>query len=180
MRKKYFCFIFCGFVFSFFYPSLIFSDTSFEQYCRQTYESTEECPQDICILGCRSGYYQDCFKECFPKECHMINVDKCPLEYCQILQGCNQQENVCYKKMDDENLICGPLAYAGEKWACCPGLVKRCGIELFDGTCDKDGEFSSQSVPICIPCADGICSQFENRCNCPEDCGQPEKDATSL
>ena len=175
MRRKLSCFIlFCVYV-ALFYPAVVSSDQSFIAYCRDSYEITQECPVDICTLGCRSGHYRDCFKECFPKECHMIDLQSCPLEYCQILEGCNKEEKVCYKKIEDKGLTCGDLAYAGQNLPCCPGLVKRCGIEFFDGSCDSEGKFSSQAVPICIPCGDGICNQFENRCNCPEDCGQFEK-----
>ncbi|HNV24082.1 MAG TPA: hypothetical protein PKH98_04255, partial [Candidatus Omnitrophota bacterium] len=150
------------------------SDQDFKNYCKNYYAEHQECPEDICLLACRSGHYRDCFFECIPKECYMIDVEHCPLVYCQILKGCEKQ-NVCYQKIDEKQFDCGGLAYAGQDLKCCPGLVKRCGIEFFDGSCDIEGKFSSQSVPICLPCGDGVCHQFENRCNCPEDCGQFER-----
>lgn len=75
--------------------------------------------------------------------------------------------------MAGEKADCGDVAYAGQDVACCEGLVRRCGIEFLDGTCDMEGQDSVYNLPICIPCGDGLCGQFENRCNCPEDCGTP-------
>jgi hypothetical protein len=32
------------------------------------------------------------------------------------------------------------------------------------------GKNTAYHLPICIPCGDGVCTNFENHCNCPEDC----------
>ena len=78
--------------------------------------------------------------------------------------------------MYGERAKCGDLAYAGQDVDCCPGLVRRCGVEFFDGSCDMEGKNSIYSLPICVPCGDGVCGNFENRCNCPEDCKNPTLD----
>ena len=141
-----------------------------KEHCRQDYEDNGACPEDLCELGCFNGVHGDsCQKECRPRPCIEIPVDKCPLERCDILEGCNQ-EKVCYYKIPTPQGDCGGLAYQGQSLSCCEGFVKRCGIEFFDGSCDMTGKFSIYSISMCLPCGNGICNQFENRCNCPEDC----------
>ena len=95
----------------------------------------------------------------------------CPTDHCQIMISCNGKK-ICYAQIKSESLKCGGLAYAGQDVSCCEGLVKRCGVEFFEGTCSP---YSKNSIPVCLPCGNGICNEFENRCNCPEDCGKPNK-----
>ena len=66
-------------------------------------------------------------------------------------------------------------AHAGKQFAGIRVDNTRMGIEhlevvFFDGSCDLVGKSSVYAVPICIPCGNGICNQFETHCNCPEDC----------
>ena len=141
-------------------------------YCYSAYEGAKACPPAICRLDCIGGInIEDCEKTCVPKPCFEIDAADCPLESCQILEGCNKQK-VCYPKYQGEPFECGDLAYFGQK-DCCTGLVKKCGVEFFDGSCDMVAEYSMYGVPMCIPCGDGVCGQFENACNCPEDCKRP-------
>ncbi|MBF0522610.1 MAG: DUF2180 family protein [Candidatus Omnitrophica bacterium] len=145
-------------------PSFVFPDTNFSKYCSDAYEKDQQCPSDVCRLKPEG---------CVPKPCYAIDVASCPKDYCDILKGCSGKK-VCYDKIDDSLLMCGGLAYEGQTLECCEGFVKRCGIEFYDGSCDMEGKNTSESVAACIPCGNGICNQFENRCNCPEDCGQFE------
>jgi len=39
---------------------------------------------------------------------------------------------------------------------------------------------SGYPVGTCINCGDGICSEIESVCNCPEDCGPENSDYTSV
>jgi len=100
--------------------------------------------------------------------CDQITADQCPEERCAVMKNC-RGEDICYFKMIDPP-ACGDLSYAGQDVPCCPGLVRRCGVAFLDMTCDMFGDDSPYHLPICIPCGDGICGNFENVCNCPEDC----------
>ena len=138
-------------------------------HCVEEYEKNHVCPPGVCQLRC-VGSDEDCsVKLCAPLECPQIPVQYCPEEFCAVMESCSK-EKICHYKMSGEPAECGDLAYAGQDVACCKGLVKRCGIEFLDGTCDMEGKNSIFNIPICIPCGDGICGQFETRCNCPEDC----------
>jgi hypothetical protein len=84
--------------------------------------------------------------------------------------------------VNEENLDCAQLGEAEENFdytagqviiggkSCCQGLkpISLC-------TCDGDG-LCSASVGgggICASCGDGVCnSEYENTCNCAEDCGR--------
>ena len=138
-------------------------------YCKAMYESHQTCPKEICFLSCLGGIdSQDCPVECQAKECIEIDAKDCPQPQCDLIEGCDKKK-VCYYKIRKPPSGCGDLSYVGQN-DCCQGFVKRCGIEFFDGTCDMVGEKSIYSSPMCIPCGNGICNQFENHCNCPEDC----------
>ncbi|MFA5088001.1 MAG: hypothetical protein WC552_03085 [Candidatus Omnitrophota bacterium] len=138
--------------------------------CSTTFIETGFCPDDLCRMDClKDPQKEGCFLTCLPKSCFEIGAEHCPTERCQIVKGCGDRD-VCYEKRGAAGPACGGSGYLGAEELCCDGLVKRCGIEFFDGSCDLLGENSVYSIPICVPCGNGICNQFENRCNCPEDC----------
>ena len=141
---------------------------TFLDYCREVFQETKICPDEKCQLYCADSSDSTCQDECVPKECFKIKAKDCPKEYCQLVMGCDEKE-VCFGKIQNEPEECGSLAYFGNR-ECCEGLVKKCGMEFLDGTCDMKSKNSIYSVPICIACGNGICNQFENNCNCPEDC----------
>jgi len=148
-------------------------EKSFAAYCSEEMTKNGTCPDALCRSVCADGSKkEDCPKACVPQDCTGIPTDKCPQQYCAVMTNCSEEE-VCHYKMEGEPAKCGDLAYAGQDVACCPGLVQRCGIEFLDGNCDMEGRNSVYDLPICIPCGNDICDQFENRCNCPEDCGTP-------
>ena len=147
-----------------------FPKKSLKRYCFEQFYETEVCPDAVCHLACiEKTKDETCQWGCYAKECLKIASEHCPTDTCEVLMGCSQQE-VCYPKDPRGPASCGDLAYAGQDVACCEGLVKKCGVEFFDGTCDMIGQYTEHSVPLCLPCGNGICNQFENRCNCPEDC----------
>ena len=140
------------------------------QYCLESYEKNESCPNDVCQPGCYGGVnYEGCKLSCVPKSCVDMSADQCPTDTCQLLKGCDNH-TICYYKIEPAAISCGEIGYAGQDVPCCKGLEKRCGIEFFDGSCDMIGKNSIYAVPICVPCGNGICNQFEDSCNCPEDC----------
>ena len=139
-----------------------------KDYCLEIFLEKGVCPEKVCEFRC-SQESPGCAKFCLPKGCTQIKFKDCPLEYCQVMTDCSDQK-ICHYKMEGETPSCGDLAYAGQDVECCDGLTKRCGVEFIDGRCDMEGKNSIYNLPICIPCGDGICGQFEDRCNCPEDC----------
>ncbi len=167
--KNYFK-IFFGFVLFF---SLSLQSSQAQDNCADVFSREGNCPSNICYLGCLAGLeYDGCQLACQSLDCVQIKKDDCPLDRCQILKGCIE-EDICYYKSQAEVPLCGGLAYSDQDVECCEGLEKRCGIRFFDGTCDMEGKNSMYGVPICIACGNGVCGQFENECNCPEDCSFP-------
>lgn len=81
---------------------------------------------------------------------------------------CGIGENSCNCSDD-----CGTCLGAGEKFfdfdtkgKCCEGLVPVSDCIPSGAGC------ACPDCPcyICLPCGDGICEEFENECNCPQDC----------
>jgi len=147
------------------------SQSNTTQHCSSVFEDIKKCPNDLCALSCTEEMViEKC--ECVPKPCYEIKAEHCPEDQCELLDGCAGAK-VCFGPIRAAPDLCGDLSYEGQDVECCNGLLKLCGVEYFDGTCDRKGLYSIDSVPICIPCGNDICNQFENRCNCPEDCGEP-------
>ena len=154
-------------------PIVSAEEKTFKSYCAEEFAKSGVCSKDLCRAVCADGSEKkDCPKACVPQDCPKIPLEKCPRQFCEVMTNCSN-EQVCHYKMPGEPAQCGDLAYAGQDVKCCPGLVQRCGIEFIDGNCDMEGRNSVYDLPICIPCGNKICDQFENRCNCPEDCGTP-------
>lgn len=151
-------------------------ESAYLEYCYSTYVQKKNCP-DICQLQCSD---ETTGKECevywcLPRKCTEFKSPQCPEQYCAVMTNCSD-EKICHYKMEGEPAECGDESYAGQDVPCCPGLVRRCGYEFADGTCDMEGKNDTvYSLPICIPCGDGVCGQFESYCNCPEDCPTPGK-----
>ncbi len=137
--------------------------------CTLIFKEKGQCPVEVCKLGLEINLQGQSLQVCKSRPCPEISRDHCSLDRCQIIIGCEGKE-ICYYKENQAPPQCGPLAYTGQDVDCCEGLVRRCGVEFFDGSCDMLGKNSMYAVPICLPCGDGICGQFENHCNCPEDC----------
>jgi hypothetical protein len=141
-------------------------------FCGESYQNTQNCPTSLCDLTCQAlKEGEPCKNICLPKPCTKIDVKDCPEQFCAVMTDCSNKE-ICHFKMAGGAPKCGDIAYAGQDVECCPGLVRRCGVEFIDGNCDMEGKNSIYNLPICLPCGNGICNQFENRCNCPEDCGK--------
>ncbi len=139
----------------------------FAQFCQNAFLDSGQCPENVCVLTpVTAGTSTE--GVCAPQACYQISAEYCPQAWCDTLTNC-RGEKVCDFKMIDPPQ-CGNLSYAGQDVVCCPGLVRRCGVAFLDMTCDMYGDHSEYYLPICIPCGDGICGNFENVCNCPEDC----------
>jgi len=146
----------------------------FADFCAGSFKESGICPPKICRLQSAAGDMTDVpqgEKKCMPVPCPDIPAADCPEEFCAVMVDCSDQK-ICHYQMSGDKTECGDVAYAGQDVDCCPGLVRRCGYEFIDGTCDMQGQGSVYNLPICIPCGNGICDNFEDRCNCPEDCGK--------
>lgn len=153
------------------FPSASFAD-DLAAYCLNAWTETEACPAHRCYLDCAGGLqFEGCQQTCKPKPCFQIDAEHCPLEFCDVVEGCGEISR-CYPRIRRGEGLCGDLAYPGQDIECCSGMIRRCGVEFFDGTCDMIGKNSVYGVPVCLPCGNGICNQFENSCNCPEDCAR--------
>lgn len=144
---------------------------TFADYCTGAYAKGAGCPPASCQLQCADGSKApECPLACVPRDCQTISADSCPRQFCSIIENCSKQK-ICMAKIP-EGLVpdCGALAYNGQDVECCKGMVKRCGFDYLDGKCNMEGKNSQYALPICIPCGDGVCTNFENHCNCPEDC----------
>ena len=149
------------------------SEASYQNLsCPQIFTEMGKCPVEICDYGCFTLAENNdaCFMACKDKPCIFIKNQFCPLDRCQILKSCERTE-ICYYKFKGEPPACGTIGYNGQEVECCAGLIKRCGVELLDGSCNMSAKNSIYAIPSCIPCGNRICDQFENKCNCPEDCG---------
>jgi hypothetical protein len=146
----------------------------FADFCQQEFLSKENCPLTICKFELIEDAEGQVKPFCVPRPCPEIRSLNCPKDFCTLMTNCSN-EQTCHYQMDDPPL-CGDLAYAGQDVPCCEGLIQRCGVDFLDRTCDMEGKNSVYALPICIPCGDGVCVQFENPCNCPEDCGAPLSD----
>ena len=139
--------------------------------CRAVYAETGECPKVMCdLVGQEDQGTKESKFFCRPVPCLQIDAVSCPLDRCQVLEGCGGIPRCFFPFTPMGEGECGPIAYMGQDVECCDGMIKRCGIEFFDGSCDMTSMYSAGGVSICIPCGNGVCNQFENRCNCPEDC----------
>ncbi len=154
------------------FSSIVFAaDQAFIDYCAGAYQKGSGCPPAACQLQCADGSKTpECAMACVPRECKTISVDSCPKDFCSIVVDCSEQKNCLPKIPEDQVPECGPLAYSAQDVNCCKGLVKRCGFDYLDGKCNMQGKGTVYRFPICIPCGDGVCTNFENHCNCPEDC----------
>lgn len=152
--------------------SFAFAQSGFEivsKRCQETFDKTKICPSDLCETRCEAGD-ENCGNSCHAKHCRDIAGSACPSEFCQKRETCDHK-TICMEMPSSQEPQCGQLGYDGAV-ACCSGLQKKCGVEYYDGTCNMTPTDPAYLFPVCLPCGDGVCNQFENRCNCPEDCGK--------
>ncbi|MBU0466541.1 MAG: DUF333 domain-containing protein [Nanoarchaeota archaeon] len=59
---------------------------------------------------------------------------------------------------------------------CCVGLAELENFNLIEGDC----QLLVGAYATCSDCGDGICEEWENECNCLEDCEEPQQICESL
>jgi len=97
------------------------------------------------------------------------NYCNCP-EDCEIYTEKTSTEKKCAQAGEEADIH-------GEKWGqatvCCSGLLAIAPTLVPDnGVCPKEPLPDYGTQFLCIKCGDGICGIKENKCNCPEDCGE--------
>lgn len=154
----------------FFAATAVSGQETFEQFCEESLAVRGACPP-ICRQECLDlSDRADCPARCLPKPCETFGASHCPTQFCRVLETCSK-DKICRPKIDPALIpACGDITYNGQDVECCPGLVKRCGFDYLDGSCNMDGKNSPYELPLCIACGDGRCTNFENHCNCPQDC----------
>jgi len=143
--------------------------STYSNECDRVYQETGECSSDRCEFLCdlATDIGDNCDKRCIPKDCSRFSPEVCPVEICQVTKACDG--NSACRAIADGQRQCGEEGYFGQDVECCSGLVRKCGKLTSDGLCDpQSGGY--QKLPSCIPCGNGICEKYENKCNCPEDC----------
>ena len=147
------------------------SQKTLAEFCIASFAQSGVCPANVCKVQCvgTSPNEAECVKGCFPVSCTQIKPEACPKDFCSVMTDCSKKK-ICPYKMAGGSPRCGGLGYSGQDVDCCKGLLSRCGINFLDGNCDMEGLGSVYNLPICIPCGDGVCTNLENHCNCPEDC----------
>lgn len=149
--------------------SSLVSASGLGDYCQKIFDEEKKCPGETCVMVVSDDFEDEYTKQvCQAKPCDEISAEECPLDFCDQMINCRDEEICNFKMIDPPE--CGNLSYAGQDVPCCEGLVRRCGVAFLDDTCDMYGDDSEYNIPICIPCGDGVCTNFENVCNCPEDC----------
>ncbi len=67
------------------------------KHCRETFEITNECPEDLCEFGCVGGEITDgCARGCIPKGCLQDYKIECN---CIMLGNC-PENSICYSTRD--------------------------------------------------------------------------------
>ncbi len=147
------------------------ADQVFIDHCRSAYQQNKICPSDTCLLQCADGTQTpECNLSCTPRECVTFSQESCPKQFCALVVDCSVQNNCVAKTPPEQIPECTTLGNHPQEAECCKGLIKRCGFDYLDGKCNMQGKNTPYKFPVCIPCGDGVCTNFENHCNCPEDC----------
>jgi len=131
----------------------------------------KKCNTDCCLSSLkiiRENNYKEADKNGECAEGFYMNTMKCitPYQWCVPIKDCK-------KHGETPNYT----AHADRMGAqCCSGLKHKIQKKYFDENClilydEKDGYWNDAG--ICIDCGNGICDEeFENKCNCIEDCGE--------
>jgi len=98
--------------------------------------------------GCGTGYKEN-----------KLNC-KTSLSWCEVIE-----EEICVKEGEMISIMPTSSGVSGKK--CCEGLTESVSYAEINNECAPE-----MDVAICINCQDGTCGPGENKCNCPEDCGE--------
>ena len=125
-------------------------------------------PKEQLIGGC-AGVHMDYWQECcdnWTKENDIMHV-QCVGEW-------TVEDSQCEWECETQN-ECEPGGRSADEYSfgkyigpkkCCEGLVKIPDLIEEDGECFRIPD----SGTICSDCENGNCEDWENKCNCPEDC----------
>ncbi|MFC1611481.1 hypothetical protein ACFL6C_11015, partial [Myxococcota bacterium] len=128
-----------------------------------------QCGQIDCrqTNTCTDGYVCDpetgqCTRDCRVEHC---NSQGCTAITCPPGEGCDDVMGLCVPDCLGEG---GKFTDFNTEGKCCPGLVAVPDHFPDNGYC------IGPNCPchVCTPCGtdQGLCGDYENRCNCPQDC----------
>jgi len=98
--------------------------------------------------GCGAGYKEN-----------KLNCET-SLSWCEVIK-----EEICAKEGGMISIM--PTSKGVPSKKCCEGLVESVSYTGINSEC-----FPEMDVAICTNCQDGTCGPGENKCNCPQDCGE--------
>ena len=125
------------------------------------------------IIRCPNSDYGEPLtkKEIQEKDCECYsapNSEEIPAWKCN-----KTTKNIC--KKFGENLS---WEEESNNISCCEGLKNIGKKEYYDNNCEY---ITHKSIPcICLACGNRICDDYENKCNCPEDCKNIKNENLSL
>ena len=134
-----------------------------DQETKNYYDVLEKkCDGDSCCVSSlktmRANNYKEADKDGRCLEGFYMNMMKCITSY----RWCVPIGENCTK---EGRLL--SLEEGLEGFPCCDGLSQRIHYDLIGGECAL-----LEDAAICIDCPNGKCDARENKCNCPEDCGE--------
>jgi hypothetical protein len=119
---------------------------------------------DVCYTKDQINY--DHVKELF---CN--SNDQCQAKVYKCPQGCEDgaclRESTCLKSGEGRNPSLGPNDPNYGK-GCCEGLDELLPTKKYNGDCTENDLVGFTFV--CSDCGNGVCEEWEDKCNCPEDC----------
>lgn len=151
--------------------------------CRQDCTQEPVCGNGICEEGeasyrectCSPSGQGDCECDIYPYgECYCAPPEPDCSSSCVVKPGtCPQDCTLGCAGVGQEGDIHG--AEWGQPTTCCSGLKAVALSNVpYNGACPEIiPAYGTQF--LCINCGDGICGLAENKCNCPQDCGQIQK-----
>ncbi len=133
-----------------------------DQEMKNYYDVLEKKCDDSCCLSSlktmRANNYKEADKDGRCPEGFYMNMMKCITSYqwCVLIgENCTEEGRLLSLEEGLEGL------------PCCDGLSQRIHYDLIGNECAL-----LEDTAICINCPNGKCDARENKCNCPEDCGE--------
>lgn len=139
-----------------------------------------ETREDCC--SCNSGGTQTAINLLYLDEWEKNLNENCGNRACITLYACQEgkavcEDNKCEFAEHDNEKSCISAGESADKYShgiyigsnsCCEGLLKIPVKDYKDGECYNLFDVGT----VCSECGNSICEEWENKCNCPEDCDE--------
>jgi len=144
-------------------------------------KETPDCviTQENCCT-CGNGGIQAAINKEYAGKWGEVLSGKCADISCSTVMNCREGEAVCRDNVCEfeEKETAQSCAHEGDTISIMPTPAGASGLNCCEGLAQR-GVYDKECGPImdvaiCVTCPDGKCGPGENRCNCPEDCGESE------